>query len=391
MSWPTEYSHVFSLLEKVRSGAVPNQFYAACPGHEDQHPSLSLYVNGEKLAVKCHGPGCSFQRIVAALSSKAGHYVWLRPYNKPPNGKDWRQPRWEYKLMVESTYPYTDEHGEILYEVCRGRESDGKKRFWQRVPDPSLPGGYRLSLDGVRRVLYHLPDLHANAQQLPEKRRMVVICEGEKDCDNLAALGILATTNSGGAGKFHLSEYQVLFGQHIVILPDHDPIYPNGRRPGWDHAVSVADILHGKASAVRIARLPVAEGEDVTDWLEGLPASMDAQARKRALWDLIRHAPLYDPWNVGMPVPAFVREQLRTLMVARQECLSGYKSAAEVIGDLESQLHALIAHLGECRAQDKTPDPATLLARLATLGAACERGAEDLRLVSRLDTTTHPG
>jgi hypothetical protein len=29
----------------------------------------------------------------------------------------------------------------------------------------------------------------------------IFICEGEKDADNVAALGLIATTNSEGAGK----------------------------------------------------------------------------------------------------------------------------------------------------------------------------------------------
>jgi hypothetical protein len=48
---------------------------------------------------------------------------------------------------------------------------------------------------GVRRVLYRLPELlEANPSQ------PAFVCEGEKDVDNVRAIGLTATCNSGGAG-----------------------------------------------------------------------------------------------------------------------------------------------------------------------------------------------
>ena len=49
----------------------------------------------------------------------------------------------------------------------------------------------------TQNPLYRLPELMAAAPIEP-----VWICEGEKDADNVAALGLIATTSPGGAGFF---------------------------------------------------------------------------------------------------------------------------------------------------------------------------------------------
>ena len=54
----------------------------------------------------------------------------------------------------------------------------------------------------MERVLYRLPDVAAAVRQ----GRVVFVVEGEKDADALARLGLAATTNVGGAGKWR-AEY----------------------------------------------------------------------------------------------------------------------------------------------------------------------------------------
>jgi hypothetical protein len=385
MSWPAEYEHIFSVLAPDGLRWSGKEWHCRCPAHHDRRPSLTLRVNGDHLLVRCHGPGCTFHEIQSALSARAGRRLYFGPWNGERDRKHHGRPRRECKLMVEAVYPYCDESGEIIFEVCRGRDQEGKKQFWQRVPDPSLPGGYRLTLDGVRRILFNLPDLYANAQFLPEKRRTVVICEGEKDAINLSEIGILATTTSGGAGKAHLTDLRILHGHRIAVIPDHDPINEKGRRPGWDHAMALCDLLYGKVISLKVVRLPVAEGMDISDWLAGLPASMTIAEKKAALAELVRGTPEFDPLAHNVPVPSFVRAQLIALAAHRREVPATFKSPAEATGDLEARLHALIGFLGDAKGKGQTPDSAALLARLAALAAVCERSAEDLKLTCPLD------
>ena len=84
--------------------------------------------------------------------------------------------------------------------------------------------------------------------------------EGEKDADALHALGLCATTNSGGAGKW-LPEYVPHFrGAEVVILPDKDG-------PGRKHGQDVARSLYGTAKAVKVIELPGDHVKDASDFL----------------------------------------------------------------------------------------------------------------------------
>jgi hypothetical protein len=385
MNYPAEYAHVFSVLAPHGLRWSGKEWHCRCPAHHDRRPSLTLRVNGDHLLVKCHGPGCSFREIQTALSARAGKRLYFGPWNGERDRNRLRRQRRERKLMIECVYPYCDESGEILFEVCRGRDQEGKRQFWQRVPDSTMPGGYRLTLDGTRRVLFNLPDLHANAQLLPEKRRTVVIVEGEKDSLNLSEIGVLATTTSGGAGKAHLTDLRILHGRRIAVIPDHDPINERGRRPGWDHAMALCDLLYGKVISLKVVTLGLPEGSDVTDWLTGLPASMTAAERKAALADLVRKTPEYNPLCHNVPVPPFTRDQLTTLAAVRKEVAPTFKSAAEVVGTLEAAVHGLVSALGDAKAQGLTPDPDMLLRRLLDMAATCQRSAEDLKLICPLD------
>ena len=87
------------------------------------------------------------------------------------------------------------------------------------------------------------------------------VVEGEKDADRLAKLGLIATTNAGGAGKWQAEFSQYLKGRRVVVLPDND-------EPGREHAQDVARSLSGLASSLRIVELPgLLEKGDVSDFL----------------------------------------------------------------------------------------------------------------------------
>ncbi|HYV35510.1 MAG TPA: hypothetical protein VE988_07390, partial [Gemmataceae bacterium] len=97
---------------------------------------------------------------------------------------------------IVATYDYTDERGQLLYQAVRLEPgADGaKKTFRQRHPDGN--GGWTWNVKGVRLVPYRLPELTGDSS------RPVFIVEGEKDADTLASIGLIATTNPMGAGKW---------------------------------------------------------------------------------------------------------------------------------------------------------------------------------------------
>ncbi len=153
---------------------------------------------------------------------------------------------------IDRTYDYRDETGAMVFQVVRMIP----KTFRQRRPDPAEPGGWSWSVKGVRRVPYRLPELWAAPSDAP-----VYVAEGEKDVDALRALGVVATCNCGGAGKWTDDCTRALRGRNVVILPDND-------QAGRDHARDVLAKLRPVAASVSIVTLPgLPDKGDVSDWI----------------------------------------------------------------------------------------------------------------------------
>jgi len=163
---------------------------------------------------------------------------------------------------IVKTYSYTDAAGKLMFQVVRYDPKD----FRHRQPDGN--GGWLWNMEGVPRFLYRLPELVA-----ADPAAWVFICEGEKDVDALAALGLVATCNPGGAGNWkRLADDSVLHGRRVCILADKDA-------PGRAHGQDVAQWLHGKAADVRIMELPDVGGvkvKDASDWINAQDAQTPA-------------------------------------------------------------------------------------------------------------------
>jgi putative DNA primase/helicase len=218
-----------------------NGWTALCPAHADKHRSLSVAVEGGKLLMHCFR-GCRFEDILRSLSS--GN---LTPKNESPKQQVKTQ-----KAKIVETYDYTDESGNLLYQIVRYEE----KRFAIKRPDGN--GGWIWKGD-VKKVLYHLP----NVKDTIEKNGIVIFVEGEKDVKNVVAkLGLCATTSPLGAGNWKDEYADLLKGANVVIVPDND-------ESGENYAQTVANSIYGKAQSVKIVRLPdLSEKEDVSDWIE---------------------------------------------------------------------------------------------------------------------------
>jgi hypothetical protein len=170
----------------------------------------------------------------------------------------------------EATYDYTDEEGNLLYQVVRFPG----KTFRCRRPDAD--GGWIWDLKGVRRVLYRLHQIVANPEAV------VYVVEGEKDADLLAKNALIATTNLGGAAKWRDEDSQALTGHGVVIIPDNDDV-------GRSHAHHAARSLMGVAKSVKLLELPdLPEKGDVSNWLNSGHTAEE-------LLRLAEEAPTYQP------------------------------------------------------------------------------------------------
>ncbi len=220
--------------------------YAKCPAHDDRRRSLSLALGRDgQLLLKCHA-GCTLEAVVTALQMELKE-LWPEEGHELPSWLDKLRPREDSD--AEIIYDYVDETGRLLYQVIRYPD----KQFRQRRPEGAV---WVWNLNGVRRVLYRLPELIAGNKAEP-----ILICEGEKDVESLIALDCPATTGPGGAGKWSAEFGDFLKDRDVVILPDND-------KAGKTHADLVSSALVGIAKSIKVLNLPgLAEHGDVTDWL----------------------------------------------------------------------------------------------------------------------------
>jgi hypothetical protein len=156
------------------------------------------------------------------------------------------------------TYDYVDEDGTLLHQTVRYADS---KCFKQRRPNPEKFGEWVWDLNGARRVLYRLPSVVAAVAS----GEPIFLPEGEKDADNLCALGLAATTNPMGAGKWRPEYSNFLRGADVVLIEDND-------EAGRNHVEAVAAFLDGVARRIRMLHMPVIwpecpEKTDISDWL----------------------------------------------------------------------------------------------------------------------------
>lgn len=201
---------------------------------------------------------------------------------------------------IVTTYDYLDETGQFLYQVCRMEP----KTFRQRR---KVGENWVWNMEGVRRVLYNLIAV------LNPKNRWIWIVEGEKDASNLMMLGLVATTNVGGAKKWMNSYAEALKGKDVVLCGDNDD-------PGRAHIKQVMDSLEGKVNSIRQIHIPDPH-KDVSDFIASFGKTEDAGC---ALGALVESAPVL---TGGMELPIQNMEELEAeymehLRMAKMRVLS---------------------------------------------------------------------
>jgi putative DNA primase/helicase len=254
-----------------------------CPFHKDENPSLSL--NLAKGLWNCHSCNASggmldFERKMMTTDVETSWAQIYRITGMEP-------PKITHKLV--KVYDYTDVTGKLLYQKLRYEPKD----FSQRQPDGK--GGWWYNLNGVKKVLYRLPEVVTS--------KLCFCTEGEKDCDNLrdalTAAGIkdfAVTTTFDGAGHWK-PEYAPWFtGRMVVVIPDNDA-------KGKAHAQTIAASVKPFAEKVKLVELPgLPEKGDISDWLKesvsgsaGQPINEILQTRIKELFALIKATTLWVP------------------------------------------------------------------------------------------------
>jgi putative DNA primase/helicase len=289
-----------------------SEYRGRCPGHNGTTDN-SIAIDPVTGRWYCHGAcgrggdavelemilaGTRFPAAKAAVEAILG----LIPTElaAPPKKKPWGQ--------IVAEYDYRDEAGKLLYQVVRFEPKD----FRQRTPDATVRDGWNWKIKGlVTPTLYRLDELAASDG-------VIYIAEGEKDVDALRGLGLTATCNSGGAGKFTASMARLLKGRQVVILRDAD-------EAGHKHGEHVATLLKLEGCRVKLLKLP--EVKDPFDWITkgGTRDELAQLVKATAEWEVfaVRAAATDDqgdergsaPHENAPGLPANLYEMLKTYAI----------------------------------------------------------------------------
>ncbi len=260
------YSKYFDGHRVLQNG----EWQVLCPFHEDKNPSMTVnpktglfncFACGAKggfidFYMKQHG--VDFSAAIKKMCADAGIH--------------------EQNPQIVKTYDYTDHNGKLITQTVRYEP----KKFSQRAMQN---GQWVWSLKGVNTVLYNMPAIL--------KADIVLIMEGEKDCDTAKSIGITATTCPMGAGKWREWYNAPLAGKIVVLVPDNDPV-------GIKHMIQVGNALKSQ-SIVKWLEFPGEnkKGYDFTDFVNGFENEFEAMNKVDAL---IRSARIFDDSKIIIPV-----------------------------------------------------------------------------------------
>src|SRR5262249_14059411 len=175
-----------------------------------------------------------------------------------------------------SSQPKGTKVAEFIYRDLKGAPYLRVDKYVTAQGDKAFPQ-YRLENgQWVKRgknwpsIPFRLPELLA-----APPGSTVNIGEGEKDALNLATLGLIATTNPGGAGKWtpELNKWFTGFARANIYEDNDTPVHK--------HAAAVATALCTIIPDVRIVKFrELPEHGDVSDWLKdgGTLAELHARA-----------------------------------------------------------------------------------------------------------------
>ena len=273
-------SPIETIIEKLNeAGCGPTEtasgYQSRCPAHDDLQPSLSISEGSDgKVLIKCHA-GCTTEKIVDSVGLKMKD---LFPPQAPKTGqaKHAKGKNHVYPTLGEAAeavrlrlgkalrsdqqiaarFIYSDASGRETFAVVRYEPEprDGTKTF---RPFHVVEGGWCMGDPEGMLPLY-------NRKAVTSRKDRMYVPEGEGCVDMITNIGLFGTTSAHGAKSASKTDWSLLAGRDVVILPDND-------EPGGEYAVEVARILTAlnPPATVRIVKLPdLPESGDIVDYRE---------------------------------------------------------------------------------------------------------------------------
>jgi len=266
------------LLEKYGFSTPRNSedFFIVCPFQKEKTASFHVFRKGEFWKFKCFSSGLGGDEItfIEQIDGRDQKDA-IRHYKELAGVKNEARPESAPRSKIVRTYDYLDDDGVLRHQTVRMEPKDFRQRRPAREGE-EIKGAtgkpvkarrdsdgrwWIWSLEGTDQVLYRQPELRRADLDQP-----VFLVEGEKDVESLEEIGILATTNAGGASKWESKFTEVLANRDVIILFDNDAA-------GVKRVGILARKLYGRVRSLGMVDLKTKWPEcppkaDISDWIQ---------------------------------------------------------------------------------------------------------------------------
>ncbi len=293
----------------------PTHFMSTCPVHDDHKPSLHVswvdQAQGGSTLLYCQAGTCNARAdiIVPAIGLTMSD-LYDEPLRGGAGGRSSKSPerrragqrRGKLGRLPEAIsaspivktqddhehvwaeiehYDYVDRDGRLVQRVlrqeCSACAAMGRRtKNFPQVFFSDTGRTLRRAPKGFQRVLYRAPAIAAAVGTSP-----IYLVEGEKDVHTAERLGLIATTNTQGAGSFPAELAGEFSGADVVVVLDRDPM-------GWARGVDLHAKLAAAGARVRLCLPAVNEPKsDLTDHIDagfGIDALIDVHVEEVAAW-----------------------------------------------------------------------------------------------------------
>jgi uncharacterized protein (UPF0147 family) len=262
---------LINLIERETGEHFNRQGYVKCPFHNEKTPSLAVkfYPDANKQRFKCFGCDASGDAIDFIMKFKNMEYNQAREYlgltvekseqeqqiGRVQSFIDWQIKKFGWKDKLIGLFPFTNDKGEIAYFKAKFKNDKNEKRLsYYHIED-----GKVINKRGCEELPYNLYE----AMQGIKNGKILIICEGEKDVNNLNS--VLKRSDYVATSVKNVKDLSMYEGAYLYVCGDTGEA---GEKYKW----SIYKKLFKSSKSFKFINLPgiksLGDNKDVTDWLD---------------------------------------------------------------------------------------------------------------------------
>ncbi|OAA93025.1 CHC2 zinc finger domain-containing protein [Clostridium coskatii] len=259
------------VIEDVTGQKFNRENKILSPFSNEKTPSFAIYFdsNNNKWKFKDFSSGKSGDAIDFIRETKGVSYNQAREYlgltveksvqeqqtERVQSFIDWQIKKFVWKEKLIGLFPFTNDKGEVAYFKAKFKNDKGEKRLsYYHIEDSKV-----INKRGCDELPYNLYE----AIQGIENGKVIIICEGEKDVNNLNSM--LKRSDYVATSVKNVKDLSMYENAYLYICGDTGEA---GERYKW----SIYKKLFSSAKSFKFINLlgikSMGDNKDVTDWLD---------------------------------------------------------------------------------------------------------------------------